>query len=463
MTPAKPTLSLRRRLTALAATAAAVGAIVSSALPAHAEGVFYPQMFTLDNGLRVVLIENQAMPAVGHIIYYGVGSADETVGQSGLAHLFEHLQFKGTPTYPEGAFSDFVAEVGGDENAFTSWDYTAYYQIVAPEHLRTLMEMEADRMTNTLLTPEIINTERQVVYEEFATRIGNEPSAWLNVEVRSALFTHHPYGVPIIGYMDELAAVSHEDIIAFHETWYAPGNAVVAVAGPVTLDQLRVLAKDTYGRIPAAETPVRLRPEEPEHYAPRSVTLDHPQLGQASWSRSYLAPSYTAGASEHAYALQVLAEILGSGTDSRLYQSVVLDQGIAIGAGAGYNADSMDLGTFVLWGTPPVSGDDAAAVAAVQAAIDAEVARLLDEGVTEEEVASAITQLQASAIFARDSLMAGANILGQALVTGRTVEDVESWPEQIAAVTADQVNAAAQAVFSENNSVVGIALPAPAM
>jgi zinc protease len=318
-------------------------------------------------------------------------------------------------------------------------------------------------MLNTVLTPEIIDAERLVVYEEFATRIGNDPGSWLNVEVRGALFSHHPYGVPIIGYMDELAAVDHDDIIAFHKTWYAPGNAVVVVTGPVTLDQLKVLAEDTYGLLPAAETPERVRPVEPDHYAPRSVTLQHPQIGQASWSRTYLAPSYTTGASEHAYALQVLAEILGSGTDSRLYQHVVLDQGTAIGAGAGYNADAMDLGTFVLWGTPPVSEDDAAAVAAVGAAIDAEVAKLLEEGVTQAEVDGAITQLQASAIFARDSLMAGANIVGQALVTGRGIEDVESWPDEIAAVTAEQVNAAAKAVFEVNNSVTGIALPTPAM
>lgn len=459
MAPAKPNRRACRRPAAILAAALTAAAF---AAPAAAE-VFNPEMFTLDNGLRVVLIENQAMPAVGHIIYYGVGSADETIGQSGLAHLFEHLQFKGTPTYPDGAFSDFVALVGGSENAFTTWDYTAYYQIVAPEHLARVMEMEADRMTNTVLTPEVINTERQVVFEEFATRIGNEPSSWLNVEVRSALFTHHPYGVPIIGYMNELAAVSHEDIIAFHRTWYAPGNAVVLVSGPVTLEELRPLAEETYGRIPAAETPVRKRPDEPEHYAPRRVTLAHPQLGQASWSKSYLAPSYTAGASEHAYALQVLSEIIGSGTDSRFYQRLVLDQGVAIGAGAGYNPDPMDLGTFVLWGTPPVTGDDEAAIAAIEAAIEAEIALLLEEGVTQEEVDSAISQLQASAIFAQDSLMAGANIIGQALITGRSIEDVESWPERIAAVTAEQVNAAARAVFNDNNSVVGIALPAPAM
>lgn len=457
----KTPIPMSTRVPSLAA--AGLAAAAALAAPAAAEGVFNPESFTLDNGMRIVLVENQAMPAVGHIVYYGVGSADETLGQSGLAHLFEHLQFKGTPSHPDGEFSDIIARVGGEENAFTTWDYTAYYQIVAPEHLGEMMALEADRMTNTVLTPEVIDTERLVVYEEFNTRIGNQPSSWLGLEAREALFTHHPYGIPIIGYMSELAAVDHEDIIEFYETWYAPGNAVAVIAGPVTLDELRVLAKETYGRIPAAETPERIRVEEPEHYAPRRVTLQHPQIGQPSWTRYYLAPSYNHGESEHAYALQVLSEIMGQGTDSRLYQQVVLAQGVAVGSGAWYSPDAMDLGTFGFWGTPPVSQDDNAAIAAIEAAIDAEIARVLEEGVTQAEVDSAIDQLQADAIFARDSLMTGARVLGEALVTGRSLEDVEAWPQRIAAVTVEQVNAAARAVFVPNNSVTGITLPQPAM
>ena len=447
------------------AHATATGLVVTLCLGAgaRAEGVFNPQLFTLDNGMRIALIENQAMPAVGHILYVGVGSADEEPGKSGIAHLFEHLQFKGTPDHPDGEFSEIIGRVGGDENAFTTWDYTGYYQIVAPEHLATMMELEADRLTNTVLTPEIIDTERQVVYEEFNTRIGNQPSSWLGIEARRALFGHHPYRIPIIGYMDELASVDHADFIEFYRTWYAPGNAVAVIAGPVTLDELKVLADRTYGQIPAVETPVRRRVEEPLHYAPRRVSLTHPQIGQASWARYYLAPSYSAGESQHAYPLQVLAEIMGSGTDSRFYQEIVLDAGIAVGAGVGYGADAMDLGQFVLWATPPVTGDDQAALAAIEVAVEAEISRVLDTGVTQEEVDSAISQMQADAIFARDSLMAGARTVGAALITGRSIDDVESWPDRIAAVTVDQVNDAARAVFVENNSVTSTMLPEPAM
>jgi zinc protease len=371
--------------------------------------------------------------------------------------------FKGTPEHPGDEFSQTIARVGGDENAFTTWDYTGYYQVVAPEHLGTMMEMEADRMTNLVLTPEVIDGERLVVYEENATRIGNNPSSWLGLEARAALFSHHPYRIPIIGYMAELASVDYDDIIAFYETWYAPGNAVAVIAGPVTLEELRVLAEETYGRIAPRETPPQLRLTEPAHYAERRVILREPTVGQASWVRYSPAPTYLHGASEDAYPLQVLAESLGSGTASRAYESLVFEQALAVGAGAGYDSNAAGPGTFVLYGTPPVTGDDEAAVAALEDGFDAEIARLLTDGVTQDEVDAAIKQLQADAIFVQDSLTAGARIIAEALITGRTIEDVEEWPERIGAVTADEVNAAAAMVFVRKNSVTAIALPQPAM
>jgi zinc protease len=371
--------------------------------------------------------------------------------------------FKGTPNFPGDTFSQTIARVGGDENAFTTWDYTGYYQIVAPEHLGTMMEMEADRMTNLVLTPDIIDAERLVVYEEYQTRIGNNPSSWLGIEMRASEYAHHPYRIPIIGYMDELAEVDHDDFIAFYDTWYAPSNAVAVVAGPVTPGELRTLAEATYGRIEPRDTPDRDWLEEPVHYAERRVILREPTVGQASWVRYYPAPTYLHGASEHVYALQVLAEILGSGTDSRAYQSLVLDQGVAVGAGAGYDSSAIGPGNFVVWGTPPVTGDDEAAVAAVEDAFDAEIARLLTDGVTQDEVDSAISQMQADAIFVRDSLTTGARIIAEALITGRPLAEVEDWPDRIGAVTAEQVDAAAAFVFVRKNSVTGIALPQPAM
>jgi zinc protease len=421
-------------------------------------GVFNPQSFTLDNGLRVILIEKPDAMAVGHVIYYGVGSADETIGQSGLAHLFEHLQLRGTPAHPDREFSRLIDIVGGEENAGTTWDYTNYYQVVAAEHLPRLMEMEADRMTNTVLTPEVIDTERQIVFEEFGYRLGNVPPEWLRTEVTGALFTRHPYGIPVVGYMDELAAVDYDAIIAFHKRWYTPGNAVVIVTGPVTLGELKVLAEETYGRIPAGETPERVRPAEPEHYAPRTVTLQHPLLGQTSWARNYLTPSLLSGSLELDYALGVLAHVLGGGPNSRLYRQIVLEQGLALSASS-QHIGARDYGIFVVTVEAAGSGDGRAALAAIEAAVDVEIARLLEEGVTQAEVDRAITELTSIAVFARDSLMAGPNVIGMLLVNGYTLEQIESFPEDIAKVTAEQVNAAARNVLVLNNSVTGFALP----
>ena len=455
----RPRRNSARRLTGAALLAA--GMAVWGTPSAHA-GVFDPQSFTLDNGLRVLLLEKPAMPSVGVIIYYGVGSADELRGQSGIAHLFEHLMFGETTTYPHGTFDDFIAGVGGEQNAHTSWDETAYYQIVAPEHLARVLELEADRMTNLVLTPDAVEPERLIVLEEFATRISNEPSSWARVEALASLFSHHPYGTPILGWRHEIETLSIEQMLEFYGTWYAPNNAVMAVAGAVSMDELRPLVEEYFGAIPRADTPERVRVQEPPHYAPRIVRLDHPSIGQPSWSRSYLAPSYQHGATEHVYPLQVLAEIIGYGTDSRFYESLVFEQSIAVSAGAYYGSDNIDNGMFGVYGSPASTGDDEAAIAALEAAIEAEIEVLLRDGVTGEEVASAIKQLQADAIFAQDSLMAGARTLGSALAAGRSIEDVETWPERLGEVTVDQVNAAAAHVFDPANSVTSILMPAPA-
>ncbi len=451
-------LTTTRRL----AGAALISAGVAAVAPAASAGVFNPQSFTLDNGLRVLLLEKPAMPSVGVIIYYGVGSADELRGQSGIAHIFEHLMFGETTTFEHGAFDRFIASVGGQQNAHTSWDETAYYEIIAPEHLERALEFEADRMTNLILTPDVVEPERLVVLEEFATRISNEPSSWAQVEALATLFSHHPYGTPILGWRHEIETLSIEQMLEFYGTWYAPNNAVLAVAGAVSMDELRPLVEQYFAEIPRADTPERARIEEPPHYAPRTVYLEHPTIGQPSWSRSYLAPSYQYGASEHAYALQVLAEIMGYGTDSRFYERLVFEQGIAVSAGAYYGPDNIDHGIFGVYGSPVSDGDDEAAVAALEAAIEAEIDMLMTDGVTEEEVASAIKQLQSDAIFAQDSLMAGARTLGSALAAGRSIEDVENWPEKLGEVTVADVNAAIAYVFDPANSVTSILMPAPA-
>jgi zinc protease len=426
-----------------------------SGAPTARAAVFNPSTITLANGLQVVVIENHRAPVVTHMVWYRVGAADEVPGKTGIAHFLEHLMFKGTKTVPPGAFSEMVARLGGNENAFTSEDFTAYFQSVAVEHLEEMMKLEADRMANLVLTDDVVTPERQVILEERRQRIDNDPGAQLLEMARSALYLNSPYRMPTIGWENEMRGLTTADAIAWHSKWYQPGNAIVVISGDVTMDQVRPLAEKYYGALPATAAPARVRPDEPAQFAPRRVTKEDGRVQLASWTRMYQAPSYHRGAKEHAYALEVLAELLGGGTSSRLYRSLVVEQKVASGAASGYDGDNLDLSTFSLYASAQSGGG----VTAIEQAMEAEIARLLKDGVTEDEVKRAKTSLQAEAVKARDSLSGPARLVGSALATGSTIEDIEAWPERIGAITVADVNAAAKAVFDINYSVTAILLP----
>ena len=443
-------------LRCLAFLAAAI--VVASLLPrvGHAQ-VFEPEVFTLDNGLQVVVIPNRRAPIVTHMVYYNVGAADEAPGESGLAHFVEHLMFKGTERFGPGEFSRIVAENGGRENAFTSWDYTGYFQTVAKERLEIVMELEADRMTNLVLTDDLVDSEREVVREERRSRVANEPSSQLGEVMRASLYMNHPYRTPIIGWDHEISELSTEAALAFYRRWYAPNNAVLLIAGDVEAETVRPLAERYYGAIPARAVPARERPTEPPQHAERRVTLESPRVNLPSVRIEYLAPSYRTAAGNEVYALQVLSEILGGGTSSRLYRSLVVDQAVAASAGSGYSGDSYDASSFIVYVAPRPGGE----LAEAEAALRQEIAALLEHGVSEEEVTAAKRRLSANAIYARDSLSTAPRVFGRALTTGSTVEDVEAWPTRIDAVTADDVDAAARAVLQDKRSVTGALLPEP--
>jgi zinc protease len=442
-------LSLKLAALAVVAVVALAGLSVAQA------AVFNPSMITLGNGLQVVVIENHRAPVVTHMVWYRCGAADEVPGKTGIAHFLEHLMFKGTKTVPPGAFSEMVARLGGSENAFTSQDYTAYFQSVAVEHLETMMKLEADRMANLVLTDDVVMPERDVILEERRQRIDNDPGAQLMEMARAALFLNHPYRAPTIGWETEMRGLTTADAIAWHKKWYEPGNAVVVISGDVTMEEVRPLAEKYYGVLPATAVPARTRPEEPAQFAPRRVTKEDARVQLASWTRLYQAPSYHRGAKEHAYALEVLAELLGGGTSSRLYRSLVVEQKVATSASSGYDGDKVDLSTFSLYASAQSGGG----VGGIEPAMDAEIARLLKDGVTEDEVTRAKASLQAGAVKARDSLSGPARIVGAALASGGSIDDIEAWPDRIGAVTVADVNAAAKAVFDINYSVTAILLP----
>src|SRR5882672_10047319 len=326
-------MRLSLRLAAL--LAAAVVALAS--LSAARAAVFNPSTITLANGLQVVVIENHRAPVVTHMVWYRVGAADEARGKTGIAHFLEHLMFKGTKTVPPRAFSEIVARLGGSENAFTTEDYTAYFQSVSVDHLEEMMKLEADRMVNLVLTDDVVLPERDVILEERRQRIDNDAGSQLMEMARAALFLNLPLHTPTIGWETEMRGLTTADAIAWHQKWYEPGNAIVVISGDVTMDQVRPLAEKYYGAVPATAVPARARPDEPAQFAPRRVTKEDPRVQLASWSRLYQAPSYHRGAKEHAYALEVLAELLGGGTSSRLYRSLVVEQKLATSAGSNYD------------------------------------------------------------------------------------------------------------------------------
>ena len=413
--------------------------------------------FLLDNGMEVVVIPDHRAPIVTHMVWYKIGSADEPPGKSGIAHFFEHLMFKGTKAHKVGEFGAKIAEIGGSENAFTSYDYTAYFQTVTPDALETMMAFEADRMRGLILTDGVIGPERDVILEERRSRIENSPDALLSEEVDATLYQNHPYRVPVIGWMHEMEQLNRTDAVAFYDRYYAPNNAVLVVAGDTDAETVRKLAEKTYGKVPRGpDLPPRARPQEPEQNTKRTVTLTDERVSVPSFQKSWVVPSYNHSEPGEAEALDLLSEILGGGTRSRIYQQLVVKQGIASTAGASYQGTSFDPSSFTIYGAP--RGE--AGLASVEEAIDTEIRSLIKDGVTETELEKAKNRFVRSMIFARDSQSGMANIYGSTLATGGTVEDIQKWPDRIRAVTAKQVQDVAAKYLNPDHSVAGYLLPA---
>ena len=419
--------------------------------------IFDPKTFTLKNGMQVVVISNNRAPVVRQMVWYKVGSADEGEGESGIAHLLEHLMFKGTKTTESGEFSKKIARNGGQENAFTSYDYTAYFQTIAKDRLEMVMKYEANRMTNLVITADEVVPERDVVLEERRSRVDNNPGAQLGEQVNATLFTNYPYRRPIIGWEHEIAALDLDRILAFYKKYYAPNNAILIVEGDVTVDELKPLAEKYYGAIPRGPDIKRERTIEPPARANKRVALEHERVTQERWNRSYLAPSYSYGEGQHRYALQILTELLGGGASSRLHKRLILDDKIALSAGSYYSPDALGPATFYFYVSPKPGTD----MTKIDPAVDEELARLIQEGVTKKEVDDAIDRLQNHAAFARDNFGTASRVFGSALTSGSTVEFVEGWLDRIGAVDAAAVKAAGEYVLKGTHHVTAELLNKP--
>jgi zinc protease len=423
---------------------------LTAALPAVADPV---TSFSLDNGLNVVVIEDHRAPVVVQMIWYRVGAADEPPGHSGIAHFLEHLMFKGTDTVGPNQFSAIVEAQGGDDNAFTSWDYTAYFQRVAADRLPLVMKMEADRMRNLRLLPEDVLTEREVILEERAQRTDSNPGALLSEQMRAAQFQNHPYGLPVIGWRHEMEQLSREDALAYYERFYAPNNATLVIAGDVDPATVKALAEDHYGPLqPSDGIAPRQRPQEPPQLAERRITLADERVSEPYIFRTYLAPERDPGNQTEAAALTVLAELLGgSGQTSVLPRALQFDSQTAVYSAAFYDGSSIDDATFGLIVVPAPG----VSLATAEAEMDRVIAEFLQTGPDPAALDRIRTQVRAGDIYARDDVNALARRYGEGLSIGLTLDDIESWDETLAAVTEADIMAAAEKVFDRRNAVTG--------
>ncbi len=422
---------------------------------AYARELPRPETFTLRNGMEVVVITDRRAPVVTHMVWYKVGAADEPRGHSGMAHFFEHLMFKGTRRIAPGQFSPIVARNGGEDNAFTSWDYTAYYERIARDRLELVMGMEADRMRNLELPESVIASERDVIIEERRQRYDNNPGALLGERMRAMIHPNHPYGTPVIGWLHEMQQLERTRALDFYRTYYAPNNAILVVAGDIDAAELRPLAERTYGRVrPTPHLPPRVWAQDPPVRGPMRVSYRDEKVRQPSLSRLYPAASYTTDA-QRAPALDVAAEVLGGSETSRLYRALVIDRRLAVSAGASADTAGRGGGSFTLYATPA----EGVTLETVEAAMDEVVAQFLRDGPTDTELARAKSNLEAAAIYARDDQESMANIYGSSLAEGETIDQIVTWPDQIEAVTKESALAAMRATLDLNASVTGYLLP----
>ncbi len=418
------------------------------------EAVWAPSTFTLSNGMDVVVIPDHRAPVVTHMVWYKVGAVDEAPGKSGIAHLFEHVMFKETENLAPGEFDSIVSRSGGQNNAFTSWDYTAYYERVHKMQLGKMMELEAERMVNLVINDDPEGpfiSERDVVKEERRQRIENNPGAILQEMALSTLWKGHPYEITVIGKMDEVAALTPQDGLDFYQQYYSPENAILVVAGDVTTDEVRTLAEQHYGLIAPTGTLTGERKWQPVAPLTETQLLTHadPKVRQPTWSRYYLGVSQRRQP-EEALALDVGLEILGGGMTSRLYQSLVEEHQDAISAIAYAWTTLHDEGPAVLSASPAPG----VTLEALEAAFVTEVEKVLAEGFTEAEVVRARNKLAADAIYLRDSQSGMANTFGSWIAIGGSVEDILGYPDAVRAVTAEEALAAVRAVFAHDKHYI---------
>ncbi|HWA90994.1 MAG TPA: pitrilysin family protein [Rhizomicrobium sp.] len=437
------------------ALALAIAALVACGAARAAAG---PQafQFALQNGMQVVVVPDHRAPVVTQMIWFKVGGVDDPPGQSGLAHFFEHMMFRGTKKTPADQFSLQVARNGGEDNAFTTHDYTAFYEQIAKDRLPMVMALEADRMANLDLSDRSVATERNVVLEERRMRVDNEPQARFGEQMDAALHLSHPYGRPVIGWPDEIHHIGRAEAQDFYNHHYAPNNAILVVAGDVSVDEVRNAAQTAYAKVPARPSVARAAFAEPPRVAETRFSMTSPDAKVPLFMRAYRVPSYAEAAPGQAEALETLGQLMGGDYSALLYRKLVVEKKLATGAGANYDGYHRDAGAFQVYAYPRPG----VSFATLERAVDDVIASCARPP-TPKDLARAKTLLVAGATYRRDSQFAMASAYGQALAIGLTVFDVQAWPDRIQAVAGDQVAKAARELLIKREAVSATLAPGP--
>ncbi|HOW61241.1 MAG TPA: pitrilysin family protein [Candidatus Contendobacter sp.] len=413
--------------------------------------------FTLANGLKVLVREDHRAPVAVSQIWYKVGSSYEPSGLTGISHLLEHLMFKGTPTVPGGEFSRLIAANGGKENAFTSRDFTAYFQTMEKERLELSFRLEADRMRHLLLKPEDVTKEAQVVTEERRLRTEDQPEALTQERFHAAAYVTSPYRNPIIGWMQDIQAIRPDDLKHWYQRWYAPNNATLVVVGDVDPAKVRELAEKHFGPLPPSElTPPRLDQEVPQLGERRIVVKTPAEVPYVALG--YKAPTFKTAAEDwEPYALDVLDGVLDAGSSGRISRNLIRGSQVAAAAGTGYTPTARLEELFVLEGNPApgrTSSD-------LEQALRAEVAKLREELISAEELARVVAQVAATDVYQQDSLFYQAMRLGTLETVGLGWSKFDNYVQRIQAVTPEQVRAVARKYLTDDRLTVATLEPLP--
>ncbi len=409
-----------------------------------------PFSFTLKNGMKVVVIQNKRAPVIAQMIWYNFGSGIEKTGKSGLAHFMEHLMFKGTRKFPDNYYSNFISKIGGSENAFTSYDYTAYYQVFPKSELKKMMKMEADRMTNLTLTKENVEIEKRVILEERFQRIESDPSSKLDESMRSILFPNHYYGRPIIGWRHEIEGLTYEDVLSFYKKNYKPNNAILVLSGDVDLEKAKKLSKKYFGKIRKGKQESKLKVTDPDLNTNIFVKMQHSTVKQPIWKKFYRTISYKSDI-DNSIALDMGFKIVASGTSSLLYQNLVEEKKIFSVVGGYFQGLTKGEGNVYLYAISKEKKNSNE----IDKIIMSEFKEIINEKLTSERFEIEKKKYFFDTIYKKDGVLNPAQIYGEALTVGLTLDDINKWQERLNSISLNDVKKALEKLYENNNYVIG--------